>query len=141
MALHSKAFKSLLFFCLFLASCSEPSLRNSDIILETDQDLIVYFTPYGKKYHTAECRMVDNTSNGISIAEAIQKGLTPCSFCKPKSSINNSQGNLSENLEQKPGQKSESTQCLGITKKGNRCMHTTKNANGYCFQHLPQAKE
>ena len=28
-------------------------------------------------------------------------------------------------------------QCKGMTKKGTRCQHMTRIANGYCFQHNP----
>jgi hypothetical protein len=38
------------------------------------------------------------------------------------------------------GTKQATTQCLGKTKAGKRCEHMTKIANGYCFQHQPQAK-
>jgi endonuclease G len=30
-----------------------------------------------------------------------------------------------------------SQQCNGVTKKGARCSRTTKNPNGYCYQHQP----
>jgi len=33
-------------------------------------------------------------------------------------------------------QSTGSTQCLGTTKKGNRCLRKTRNANGYCAQHV-----
>ncbi len=29
------------------------------------------------------------------------------------------------------------TQCLGVTKDGNRCKRMTKDASGYCYQHVP----
>jgi endonuclease G len=30
-----------------------------------------------------------------------------------------------------------SQQCNGVTQKGTRCSRTTKNSNGYCYQHQP----
>ena len=96
----------------------------------------VYHTPYGKKYHTASCHAVDNTSNGILLEEAKERGLEPCSFCKPDENLG-ADAIRKPGPVVKPGQKEIATQCLGKTKEGLRCKRPTKNANGYCFQHLP----
>jgi len=122
-------FTLLSLFILGLIGCAQPS--------ETIAEVYVYHTPYGNRYHTSSCHMVDNTSNAILLEEAIRLGLSACSFCDPDSSSSENYGGLSEQPESTPGQKSESTRCLGITKKGERCKHPTKNANGFCFQHLP----
>lgn len=34
-----------------------------------------------------------------------------------------------------PYKNEESTQCLGITKKGKQCKNWTKNPSGYCYHH------
>lgn len=93
----------------------------------------MYKTPYGEKYHLSTCRMVENISQELSIAEAIQLGLTPCKICKPPASETNLQ--LKPNT---PRGKSVTVQCRGVTKKGRRCKHMTTIANGYCFQHNPE---
>ena len=97
----------------------------------------VYKTPSGKKYHTATCRYVKNVSTKLTIAQAQQIGLTPCSQCRPGQA--NSSSNTSSGLGIKKGEasgvRSTSVQCRGITKKGARCKRMTKNVNGYCFQH------
>jgi endonuclease YncB( thermonuclease family) len=43
---------------------------------------VVYITPSGKRYHRQSCQFAVN-GQAVSIAEAIQKGLTPCSRCDP----------------------------------------------------------
>lgn len=93
----------------------------------------VYKTPSGKKYHTADCRTVKNTSEAISVADALRLGLQPCKICKPNAGKNST--TVSDNVS---GEKTVSTQCKGKTKAGARCKHMTKIANGYCFQHQSQ---
>lgn len=44
---------------------------------------MVYKTPSGAKYHRAECRMVKNVSEKLSVAEAAKQGLTACKICNP----------------------------------------------------------
>jgi hypothetical protein len=44
----------------------------------------VFVTPSGKKYHRADCSFAKN-ARSISLQEAIQKGYTACSRCKPPS--------------------------------------------------------
>lgn len=92
-----------------------------------------YKTPYGEKYHLASCDMVENTSTKITLAEAQKMGLAPCKICKP----------LAHDGKQKKGNKEKGIskikyRCLGKTKKGTRCKHTTRIANSYCFQHHPK---
>lgn len=98
----------------------------------------IYKTPYGKKYHLATCRMVENVSRKISSLEEIHEmGLEPCKICKPPppSFLNFK----SLNGSNKAKGVAKTTQCKGITKKGTRCQHMTTIANGYCYQHTEQA--
>lgn len=90
----------------------------------------VYKTPSGAKYHLGTCRMVNNVSQKISIAEAGRLGLSACKICKPEVSYSQPQTN-------KPKGQNQTVQCKGITKAGTRCKHMTRIANGYCFQHNP----
>lgn len=43
----------------------------------------VYVTKSGKKYHRKGCVYLRRSSRAISLEEAIRKGYTPCSRCKP----------------------------------------------------------
>ena len=99
----------------------------------------VYKTPSGNKYHTSTCRFVKNVSHALDIAEARSKGLTACSVCRPTSSTGSLGFSSSgSGLGIKPGEArgiSSAVQCKGKTKTGARCKRTTKNINGYCFQH------
>ena len=96
----------------------------------------VYKTPSGKRYHLSSCRMVENVSSKLIGLESIQKSkLTPCKICKPppKSKLEKRL-----NSEDKSVGTSVSVRCKGFTKKGTRCKHKTKLANGYCYQHTKQ---
>ncbi len=91
----------------------------------------VYKTPSGKKYHLENCRMVKNVSEEISIRQAVELGLSPCSICHPP--INNGVTNSTHKAQGTD----KGVQCKGMTKAGTRCKHFTKIGNGYCFQHQP----
>ncbi|MBK8610472.1 MAG: hypothetical protein IPL84_11185 [Chitinophagaceae bacterium] len=92
----------------------------------------VFKTPSGAKYHLASCRMVNNVSKELSVSEAIQLGLEPCKICKPPILQMSS-----ATSQKKANGQSNTVQCRGVTKAGNRCKHMTSIANGYCFQHNP----
>jgi Family of unknown function (DUF5763) len=90
----------------------------------------VYKTPSGAKYHLGTCRMVNNVSQKISLAEAARLGLTACKICKPEMTYSQPQTN-------NPQGQNKTVQCKGMTKAGTRCRHMTRITNGYCFQHNP----
>jgi hypothetical protein len=90
----------------------------------------VYKTPSGKKYHLASCRMVENVSEKLTVAEAVAIGLEPCKICKPETAAPGPDSNKAK------GQ-THTVQCKGITKAGTRCKHMTSIADGYCYQHRP----
>ena len=89
----------------------------------------VYKTPSGEKYHAGTCRMVKNSSEKLSISEAVDLGLDPCKICKLAAIRKITSGSKAQ------GEKAITTQCKGKTKKGTRCKHRTSIANVYCFQH------
>lgn len=92
----------------------------------------LYKTPSGKKYHLAECRMVNNVSQKVTVDQVLQLGLEPCKICNPRD-INL----LSASSENKSKGNTSTVQCKGYTKNGTRCKHMTSIGNGYCFQHNP----
>ncbi len=47
------------------------------------QDVIVYITRSGKKYHRDGCRFLSKSRIPIWLQEAKRQGYTPCSVCKP----------------------------------------------------------
>ena len=94
----------------------------------------IYKTPSGTKYHLSSCRMVENVSKKL-VDDDKDRKLTPCKICKPPSRSNLASGNSFNN---KAVGESTSVRCKGYTKKGNRCKHKTRLANGYCYQHTNQ---
>lgn len=92
----------------------------------------VYKTPTGKKYHLATCRMVNNVSEEITLTQAVELRLDACKICHPPTV-----SNLNVLPQKKAKGESNTVQCKGTTKAGNRCKHMTSIGNGYCFQHNP----
>ncbi|MBA7557027.1 hypothetical protein ES705_49756 [subsurface metagenome] len=50
---------------------------------EISEDVIVYITRTGKKYHTGDCRYLSKSKIPTTLKDAIQRGYTPCSVCSP----------------------------------------------------------
>lgn len=91
-----------------------------------------YKTPYGQKYHTADCRSVKNVSQAIDAKDIPASGLEACKICRPVLTATKTYG-----TKKPAGEAKGTVQCKGITKAGNRCKHNTSIANGYCHQHQP----
>lgn len=72
-----------LVLCIFLLSQNLYANAESG-------DYIVYVTNTGEKYHKYSCSYLKSV-NAITLAEAIDKGYTPCSRCKPPSLTRESQ--------------------------------------------------
>lgn len=92
----------------------------------------VYKTPSGAKYHLANCHMVKNVSEAISLEKAAELGLEPCKLCRPQSTT------VQPLINKKAQGKGDTRQCMSLTKAGTRCQHMTAIANGYCYQHQPK---
>lgn len=50
---------------------------------EQDKEETVYITKTGKKYHREDCRYLSRSKIAIKRKDAIARGYTPCSVCKP----------------------------------------------------------
>lgn len=99
----------------------------------------IYCTPSGQKYHLSTCRMVVNVSKKLVGADELAKSnLEPCKICQPPSrmSLVGSQTGKNKSVGESAG-----VQCKGITKEGKRCLHSTRMANGFCYQHTDQEQE
>lgn len=70
----------ILLSCFGICGCNDT--QNVSNQNATDQ-VTVYITPHGKKYHLKDCRTIKNTSTAISLKEAKEKGYTPCKVCSP----------------------------------------------------------
>lgn len=118
----------IIFLLLLIQSCA---------FSQTQKDT-VFITRTGEKYHRETCQYLRYSSYSITKEEAIERGYTPCSVCKP--------GTLSKtvpprntpdrvNAPAETNKSATSRQCTGITKAGARCKRMTTNANGKCYQH------
>lgn len=76
--------------------------------------------------------MVKNVSKKVSFSDISRYGLLPCKICKPP------YNNTVSSFKNKSVGKSSSVRCRGKTKRGTRCKHKTRLANGYCYQHINQ---
>jgi len=69
------------------ASSSSTGTSSSNVNSSTTQtqnnNYTVYTTNTGSKYHRDGCRYLSKSKIAISKSAAINKGLTPCSVCKP----------------------------------------------------------
>lgn len=96
----------------------------------------VYKTPSGERYHLATCRMVENVSKKLlSQSNITAYKLQPCKICKPPIKADVQFGSSPGN---KAVGETTSVRCKGQTKRGTRCEHMTRIANGYCYQHTSQ---
>src|SRR5829696_4060048 len=79
------------YYNFFSSLFTMPMLRIIILLLVTAslKAQTVYKTPSGAKYHTANCHMVKNVSEAISLSRAAEPGLQPCKICKPASAPQN----------------------------------------------------
>ncbi len=64
---------SLLLCCFTLTSCYNAPKN----------DITVYKTEAGQKYHRENCRYVKGKAIEIKLSRALYDGYTPCLVCKP----------------------------------------------------------
>ncbi len=102
----------------------------SILFLCTNLKAQFFTTPYGKKYHRGDCKLVERNSYESSESAAKSKNKQPCKICLP-----NHFGSGGGNIKDEPVDKCERVQCSGITKKGTRCKHKTTICNGLCYEH------
>lgn len=89
----------VLLFCVacivLLAGCASPIVRNGGIVVRGEpretadflsyysDEVIVYVTKSGEKYHTADCTYLTDSAIPVSLEQALAEGRTPCSHCHP----------------------------------------------------------
>ena len=57
-------------------------------VKDSNDDILVYKTSAGAKYHRVDCRYVEGKAIEITLSEAIDEGLTPCKVCHPPTKNN-----------------------------------------------------
>lgn len=101
----------------------------------------VYITKSGKKYHTESCSYLSKSKIAIDLKEAIEKGYSPCSKCKPDKKLSKTRINSDNKYlyDQKDNDIKKSKvieqQCQAITKKGTQCKRKAVAGSIYCWQH------
>jgi hypothetical protein len=82
-------------FILLLAACAPDTVLHGGVVVHAqpqdtadylshyDAEVIVYVTKSGKKYHTAGCSYLTDSTIPVSLEQAIAEGKTPCSRCHP----------------------------------------------------------
>jgi len=68
---------------LVLVAIHYGETRSTSANPSAGSDYTVYITETGTKYHKAGCRYLKESAIPILKSEAIKKGYTPCSVCKP----------------------------------------------------------
>lgn len=105
----------------------------------------VYVTKSGKKYHTENCRYLSKNTVAVDLSDAVNKGFTECSVCKPPTTNSSysidsetestSEGKDNQNTIESTNDANQKVQCSAMTKAKKRCKRMTKSPNGKCWQH------
>lgn len=72
---------------LALGCSSQPShqaaSRPESIPQTQNNELTVYITDTGKRYHLSTCRYLSSSKHAIALGDAKRRGYTPCKVCQP----------------------------------------------------------
>ncbi len=93
----------------------------------------VYVTNTGTKYHSSGCQYLSKSKIAIQMDTAIVKNYSACSVCKPQVTKSSTSQGIAESAV--TVKSAITTQCVALTKYGNRCSRMTKESNGRCWQH------
>lgn len=84
---------------------------------DKEEDVTVYITRTGKKYHRAGCGYLSRSMIPISLKEAVSRGYTPCSRCNPPKVKKEAQ---EEQITPAPAKKKEKDIIVYITRTGKK---------------------
>jgi len=87
-----------------------------------EQDVEVYRTTSGQKYHRDGCRFLSKSQIPIKLSAAISMGLGACSVCSPPTLENKPSKNASQGASPNPAvsKEADSTATVYITKSGQK---------------------
>lgn len=118
-----KRFSVLLFFFLFIFSFQAFSQT-------------VYIIDTGTKYHTENCRQLNQSKHKIELQKALDKGFTACQVCKSGGTSVQSSTQNKTNIKSDSNTKTKSSgRCQSTTNKGTQCKRNAKADSIYCWQH------
>lgn len=86
---------------------------------------IVYITKTGKKYHRAGCKYLKRSMIPITLSEAIARGYTPCSVCKPDPPIESSEQTEREISSEKAKEVFSDKESLALSDQENSFWNTS----------------
>ena len=75
--MRAKRLRIVFLFFLFVAASSCTP------IVEAGGSTTIYVTKTGSSYHRGSCRYLSKSKISISLIDAVAKGYSPCSVCKP----------------------------------------------------------
>ena len=67
----------------FVVEEKQPTVAPRANLYQQSQDTTVYITRTGKKYHFGNCRSLSKSKIPVGLKEAVNRGYTPCSVCRP----------------------------------------------------------
>lgn len=80
--MKKKTFIAIVSLTLFFIAITDSALLSQEIRLLSNEDVIVYVTKTGAKYHRAGCRYLASSCIPITLKNAV-RSYTPCSVCNP----------------------------------------------------------
>jgi endonuclease YncB( thermonuclease family) len=116
---------------------SEVPVDLAAIPQTADQDVAVYVTRSGTKYHRAGCRSLARSQIPIALADAMAR-YGACGICKPPTAIANTPAVapvVTTPRPTKPSAPATSSRCQAITKRGTQCSRNAQAGRSYCWQH------
>lgn len=57
--------------------------RHEPVPQTQNNELTVYITDTGKRYHVSTCRHLRLSKHAVALGEAKRRGYTPCKVCRP----------------------------------------------------------
>lgn len=118
-------------------------LRGSSLKQNKASTQTYYISRTGSKYHKSNCSYLKYSSSSLELEKILNKGYTPCSRCRPSSSVNSSiktyysspNTHNQQSVNYYNHRMSYAVQCTGTTQKGRRCRNRTKNTSQRCHHH------
>jgi len=66
-----------------IAKGQQPTAKDQTAAQTENDQLTVYVTESGARYHLSSCRTLRGNGRPISLADAKRRGYTPCKVCQP----------------------------------------------------------
>jgi len=66
-----------------IAKGQQPTPKDQTAAQTENDQLTVYVTESGARYHLSSCRTLRGNGRAISLADAKRRGYTPCKVCQP----------------------------------------------------------